>query len=1302
MSWEYYDTRYNSSISPPPPIAKSPIIDCHGQPFTLGVTNPQTTLTYNWYSDPAGTKLVGTGDSISLSNINTSTTYYVQSKGNSNCSSALTQVVVNPSIPVASITGSKNVCAWKTISLSDITPNGNWKSIDTTIATINTTGIVTGIKAGIDSIRYVINSASGCPDSTSYAITVNALPVIGVITKDSTVCVGKTVNLYDTTLGGEWVSTNTTIASIDANTGLLTGVTAGVDTIRYIVTNSNGCKDSVFIIFTVKTQVVAVPITGSNVLCVGKKITLTETATGGVWSSDLSSAIIDQTGLVTGISGGSDTIWYKIIIPGGCGDSAKYPIMVNALPVIGTITGDSILCAGKTTTLSDTTLGGVWLSTNTSIATIDANGVVTAVAPGMDTIRYIVTNTNGCTDSVFISFAVKAQPVAAPITGPNSVCAGKNITLTETVAGGIWTSDLSTIATVLNGVVKGISAGVDTIRYKIVIPGGCSDSAIYSITVNALPVISAINGNNNVCTGKTITLNTTTTGGVWYSTNNNIATVNSGIVNGLSAGSDTIRYIVTNSNGCTDSVYFSISVNAIPVVSAISGNNAVCVGKTTSLSESTPGGIWINEYPSIASLNNTGILTGIISGIDTVKYIVTNLNGCSDSVYISVTVNSLPVIAPITGNNIICFGKSTTLNESTLGGIWVNTNPSITTLNAFNGGGVLTGNFTGKDTIRYIVFNGCTDSVFTVVTVNALPVISAIAGADSVCASKTILLSDATTGGSWVSTNPTVASIDNTGSLTGITGGQTTVWYIVTNGNGCTDSLSKKITVVTPSIASIAGVNAVCIGNSTSLTDATPGGIWSSANPAIATINTTGLITGVKAGSINIVYTVNNAIGCTNQVILPFTVNGLPVIPPIAGVNTVCLGKSLFVNNASPSIGIWSSTNPQITTINGGLITGNQVGTDTIKYIVTDANGCIDSTFMPFTVKAYPTANFILPTNICLPGGVGQFINTSKLPIGAQIVNYVWNFNDPNDVANSTVTNPSHQFVVPIQQSSYNINLSVTADGCTADTTIKMMSSIIHQQPIASFITVPSSGEVCLNNPIEFIDNSPQPIAKSIWYLGDGTIDTITNFSTNYSLSYVYANATTYWASHAVMDSFGCISVNSDVKLITIDPYPEINTGYDQYVLLGDSIILSPTVYGDSLSFVWSPATYLNNPYLLNPVCKPFTDTTYMLTVTGKNGCISSGNIKVYVLDPVGIPNVFSPNGDGIHDKWEITSLAKYPGLTVKVFNRYGQLVYNAQGYANAWDGTYNGNPLPIGTYYFIIDPGNGAARITGWVAIIR
>ena len=200
----------------------------------------------------------------------------------------------------------------------------------------------------------------------------------------------------------------------------------------------------------------------------------------------------------------------------------------------------------------------------------------------------------------------------------------------------------------------------------------------------------------------------------------------------------------------------------------------------------------------------------------------------------------------------------------------------------------------------------------------------------------------------------------------------------------------------------------------------------------------------------------------------------------------------------------------------------------------------------------------------------------------------------------------------------------------------------------------------------------------------------------------MYANATTYWASHAVMDSFGCISVNSDVKLITIDPYPEINTGYDQYVLLGDSIILSPTVYGDSLSFVWSPATYLNNPYLLNPVCKPFTDTTYMLTVTGKNGCISSGNIKVYVLDPVGIPNVFSPNGDGIHDKWEITSLAKYPGLTVKVFNRYGQLVYNAQGYANAWDGTYNGNPLPIGTYYFIIDPGNGAARITGWVAIIR
>jgi gliding motility-associated-like protein len=92
----------------------------------------------------------------------------------------------------------------------------------------------------------------------------------------------------------------------------------------------------------------------------------------------------------------------------------------------------------------------------------------------------------------------------------------------------------------------------------------------------------------------------------------------------------------------------------------------------------------------------------------------------------------------------------------------------------------------------------------------------------------------------------------------------------------------------------------------------------------------------------------------------------------------------------------------------------------------------------------------------------------------------------------------------------------------------------------------------------------------------------------------------------------------------------------------------------------------------------------------------------VVLLLTLKIPNAFTPNGDFVNDTWRIENLDAYPGATVQIFNRYGQLVYRSVGYAKAWEGTLNGNPLPIGTYYWVIDPKNGKTPISGSVAIIR
>ncbi|HSC39762.1 MAG TPA: gliding motility-associated C-terminal domain-containing protein, partial [Chitinophagaceae bacterium] len=150
------------------------------------------------------------------------------------------------------------------------------------------------------------------------------------------------------------------------------------------------------------------------------------------------------------------------------------------------------------------------------------------------------------------------------------------------------------------------------------------------------------------------------------------------------------------------------------------------------------------------------------------------------------------------------------------------------------------------------------------------------------------------------------------------------------------------------------------------------------------------------------------------------------------------------------------------------------------------------------------------------------------------------------------------------------------------------------------------------------------------------------------------------------------------------------------------SVVLEATASGNQLSYSWTPVSNLDNPKLLNPTCTAPADITYLLTATSADGCSASDDVVVKILKNIKVPNAFSPNGDGINDTWVIQYLDSYPGCTVDVFNRYGQSVYHSTGYTKPWDGRVNGQPLPIGTYYWIINPKNGRQQVNGAVTIIR
>jgi gliding motility-associated-like protein len=163
-----------------------------------------------------------------------------------------------------------------------------------------------------------------------------------------------------------------------------------------------------------------------------------------------------------------------------------------------------------------------------------------------------------------------------------------------------------------------------------------------------------------------------------------------------------------------------------------------------------------------------------------------------------------------------------------------------------------------------------------------------------------------------------------------------------------------------------------------------------------------------------------------------------------------------------------------------------------------------------------------------------------------------------------------------------------------------------------------------------------------------------------------------------------------------------VNAGPDVFVLEDGYIILSPTVSGKNLSYSWSPGLYLDNPNIDKPKFTPGVDQLYTLTVTGIGGCAADDDVFVKVLKSPVVPNAFSPNKDGINDVWNIQYLDSYPGCTVEVYDRYGRMIINSQGYQKPWDGKVNGKDLPVGTYYYIINPKNGRKPLSGSLTILR
>ncbi len=286
-------------------------------------------------------------------------------------------------------------------------------------------------------------------------------------------------------------------------------------------------------------------------------------------------------------------------------------------------------------------------------------------------------------------------------------------------------------------------------------------------------------------------------------------------------------------------------------------------------------------------------------------------------------------------------------------------------------------------------------TVVTILTVSAAP----IGGATGVCVGSTAIATDATTGGTWSSSNTAVASINSSGVMYGVAVGTVTISYAVTNACG-TATVVRTITVSNPTtVAAITGASPVCPGSTITLADATASGTWSTASASIATVNTSGVVTGVATGTTTITYSVTNAAGCVSFATTNVTVLAGPtaVITPV-GPTTVCTGSTVTLNATT---GSGYTYQWQIGGVNiAGATTATYAAGTTGVYTVVIANGTgcnTTSTGISVTISSAMTVVPAVTINVT-PGtvlctGMTTASYTATVVNGGSTPTYQWYVN---------------------------------------------------------------------------------------------------------------------------------------------------------------------------------------------------------------------------------------------------------------------------------------------------------------------
>ncbi|MDT8392844.1 MAG: PKD domain-containing protein, partial [Bacteroidales bacterium] len=1013
----------------------------------------------------------------------------------------------------------------------------------------------------------------------------------------------------------------------------------GTYTVSLTVTNSNGCMDDT----TLTIEVYPSPVANfsDSSLC-----------TFEVFFTDLSIHNADSIQSWYWIFGDGDTDTVRNpvhIYPGnsiysvtlivtnsnGCVDSITKPVIVEPAP-LADFTADTV-CVNTATQFTDLStspaspiVSWTWVFDDGDSAFVK-NPTHTYTVAGIYNVTLIIVADNGCSDTITQPVLVWPEPVAqfsttAECVGYPTIFNDESVANADSLVAWSWNFGDGSTSTQQSPTHTYVLNGTYTVSLTVTNSNGCIDDTSMTVEVFPLPVANFTDSTD--CNGYWAyfyDLSVPNAPGIvswhWDFGDGSTSTLQNPSHQYPAAGTYSVTLTVVNSNNCTNSITIPVVIIPAPVA-AFTSDTACAMSATTfiDLSTTTNGIIiqwWWDFGDGGTSTIQNPTHTYTAPGTYPVTLAVETNQGCRDTAYGFAEVWPLPVsaftYAPTCEYDAVVFSDLSIANSASIAS-WNWDFGDGTTSTAQNPTHLYPGFGIYNVTLQIVNSNGCVDDTTMPIEVWDQPVANFI---DSVTCDDYIVyftdLSDSvnTPIVSWYwNFGDGYVNVNQNPMHQYAAAGTYTVTLIVTNSNGCSDTISRDVTVWDPPIAEFSS-DTVCVFTPTTFTDlsyAANGGIvkwyWDFGDGTTSSLPEP-QHTFTTPGTHLVSLTVWAADSCSATVTHPVEVWPLP--EPIFAADSVCLGENtqftdFSIANATSIVSWnWNFGDGGFSSAQNPVHMFTAVGTYPVTLTVMNSNGCVNDTTIDIIVYPLPIANFLDST---AQSSLTVYFTDISIPMADSIVSWNWDFGDPPSGANNTSTLQHPQHLYPIA-GDYTICLTiVNSNGC-GDEICRTIR--VEADPVAIF----TADTACFESPTHFYDLSipnGDSLISWLWTFGDGNTSTLQN------PTHTYGAPGTYWVTLEVVNShFG----EDDTSMwVLVHPLPDV--AFEDSLVCGTLEVyftdLSVANADSITSWFWDfgdgTTSTLQNPF---HVYDSMANYTISLIVTNSNGCQDTSIRTIWV-----------------------------------------------------------------------------------------